>query len=588
MPQNIHDWLHDAADPFLVLATVLIVGTSFGKIAKRLRMPAVTGQILAGVLIGRMGIRLFPEEAVGALHPMTQFALGLMAVTVGAHLNVRRLRHAGRRLALLLALEVLLVPSFVLVTVVWFPGFDWSFALLLGTLAISTAPATIVALVKETRAKGVLVKTLIAAVALNNIACIFLFELSRSIVQTHLSTGTVDADVVTGALFELGEAALTGTLAAVGMLFAARFVQRAELLTTAGFIAILLCVGLANHIGYSAMLACLFLGLAQTNVTHSRDQVVDTIFTSFEPAILAAFFTLAGMELTLEHAARGGLVAVVFFAARAAGKIAAGHIAMRLANAPERVKKNLGLTMIPQAGVAVGLVLILQEDTRFGAASETVELFVAAVLTAVVLNEVVGPVLTRWAINRSGEGGHDRLRLMDFIHEENIVTELQARTMEEAIRELTGLMISSHHLPPETREGLLEIFLDRERESSTCLGGGLAVPHGELPDSSKMIGVMGIHEEGLPFDTPDGRPVHCVLLLAFPNEERTRHLQILAMLARTIGSDPTVQSQLFHARSPAHAYEVLHHEHAEDFNYFLEDDEGDEWGAERRSSLPPG
>jgi len=85
-----------------------------------------------------------------------------------------------------------------------------------------------------------------------------------------------------------------------------------------------------------------------------------------------------------------------------------------------------------------------------------------------------------------------------------------------------------------------------------------------------MLGVMGISEDGLPFDSPDGEPVHCVVLLATPGGERDRHLEVLAALARTIGADPAIQHQLYRARSAAHVYEILLGEDAEDFNYFLE------------------
>ena len=90
-----------------------------------------------------------------------------------------------------------------------------------------------------------------------------------------------------------------------------------------------------------------------------------------------------------------------------------------------------------------------------------------------------------------------------------------------------------------------------------------------------MVGVMGINRAGLPFTTPDGLPVHCVVLLATPLGERDRHLEVLAALARTLGSDSSVQQQLFNAMSPAHAYEILNGEEAEDFNYFLETENGD-------------
>ena len=86
-----------------------------------------------------------------------------------------------------------------------------------------------------------------------------------------------------------------------------------------------------------------------------------------------------------------------------------------------------------------------------------------------------------------------------------------------------------------------------------------------------MVGVMAISREGLDFPTPDDRPVHCMVLLGTSPEERDRHLQVLAVLARSVGNDAAFQDQLFHAGSPAHAYEILHGEESEDFNYFLDE-----------------
>ena len=142
------------AGPLLILATVLVAGTTIGAAARRLRLPSVTGQILAGALIGGAGLSLFPHEAVEDLRPFTNFALGLIAVTVGAHLNLRKLRNAEKRLLTLVALEAVCVIAFVGGPLWGLPEVDGSLALLFGTLAISTAPATVVALVKETRSRG--------------------------------------------------------------------------------------------------------------------------------------------------------------------------------------------------------------------------------------------------------------------------------------------------------------------------------------------------------------------------------------------------------------------------------------------------
>jgi mannitol/fructose-specific phosphotransferase system IIA component (Ntr-type) len=286
--------------------------------------------------------------------------------------------------------------------------------------------------------------------------------------------------------------------------------------------------------------------------------------------ILAVFFTLAGMHLSPDHVAMVGLVATLLFTSRIAGKLIAAHLALRLAHAPSNVRRNLGLALTPQAGVAVALVILIQDDP---ACASIAELFASVVLAVVVANEIVGPILTRIALVRSGEAGMDRTRLIDFIQEENIVIDFEAGTKREAIAQLVELMGASHHLSEEEREMLLETTLRREREASTCLGGGLSVPHGILPRGQSMIGVMGLSRRGIPLGTPDGRLVHCMVLLGTSSEERDRHLQVLAALARTIGMDPSFRAQLFGARSPAHASELLHGEESVSFNYFLDDEE---------------
>ena len=250
------------------------------------------------------------------------------------------------------------------------------------------------------------------------------------------------------------------------------------------------------------------------------------------------------------------------------GKLLAADVAMRLADATLRVRDNLGLALIPQAGVAVGLVVILQGDPAFAGISEQ---FAAVVLTVVTANEIFGPLLTRFALERAGEVDRDRVRLIDFLQEENIVVNFHAESKTQAIEKLVDLLIRTHELPKVERSSLLASILDRESEASTCLGGGLAVPHVILPGSQPMVGVMGISQTGLHFDSPDGCPIHCMVLLATSQDERERHLQVLAALASNVGTDPVFQEQLFNAKSPAHACEILHGEESEDFNYFLDD-----------------
>lgn len=565
---GILDLLRDAG-PLLTLAIVILVGVTFGAAARRIGLPGVTGQILAGILMGDAGFQLFDAHALDGLAPLTHLALGLIAVTVGAHLNIGRLRNAGRRLSLLLLFESLVTPLVVFGVIFVVSGQPPALALLLAVVAIATAPATIIALVRELRAKGVFVKTLIAAVALNNMACIVLFEVARALGTAWWGIdGAPRGGGFAEASAELALAAVIGAIVAVAMDQFARLAILPDRVATGAVLALIFTSGLATTLGVSPLLACLVLGAVQTNIATTRSHVVDSVFADFEPTILAIFFTLAGMHLTTTHLAAAGTIAVAYFFARIGGKMLAASLAMRLAEATDRVRRNLGLALIPQAGVAVGLVIVIQGDPAYAHMSG---LFSAIVLSVVTVNEIVGPILTRFALVRAGEVGQDRVRLIDFLQEENIQTGFRARNKDDAIGALVDMLIRSHGLSGADRSALLESVREREEQASTCLGGGLSVPHGILPSGYPMVGVMALSREGLDFETPDARPVHCLVLLGTSPEERDRHLQVLATLARTVGVDPAFQEQLFNSTSAAHAWEILHGEDSEDFNYFLED-----------------
>lgn len=551
------------------LAVLLASGALCGQLAKKIHLPSVTGQILAGILLGPSVFHVFGHEAVDGLRPIIHFALGLIAVDVGTHLHFRRLRNSIGRLGLLLLLEITLTPFLVYLALVMIGRNDWTFGVLFGALAISTAPATVLAIVKETRSKGVYVRTLIAAVAFNNIACIALFEMASAAVKVTLdpSASTTAADVLMAPLIQLGGAALLGGAVGLALVLGTKHVIQTEQVTTVSIISIFLTTGIADFFGVSNLLACLFLGVTIVNLAPEKEEIGHRVFVNFEPAVLAVFFTLAGLELDFDFLASGWVLVMLFVLSRAAGKIWSGFIAMKAAGGTENVRRYLGLGLIPQAGVAVGLLLQLGDDPIFKGMSALV---LAVGVASVAVNEVIGPITTRIGLSRSGNLGKDRPRLIDFIHEENIVTGFEAETKEEALGKLVDLMISSHGLQLDRDDFLAEI-LARESIMSSCIGRGLAVPHGSLPDGENLVGVMGISKHGLPLDTPDGIPLRCLVLLAAPPEDDGRFMEVQGVLARNLGSNWALQVQLYNAKSPAHVYEILHAEEFEDFNYFLED-----------------
>lgn len=553
----------------VLLAVVVLAGVVGGQLAQRVKLPHVTGQILIGVLIGQAGRALFGTTNVAGLDIVTQFALGLITLNIGEHLYLKALRNAGKRLLTLLLLESTLTPLLVFGVTYMVSGSPW-LPLLLAAMAVSTAPGTIVALVKETRSHGVFVKTLMAAVALNNIACIVLFAIARSSARFGMATDTrrTFLQVASGPVLGIGESILLGAAVALILVLMTRRIVRTDHLRAFSMIALLFVAGGAIALNISLLLACLVLGFMLANLSPGKRELGGAAFSGMETAIYAAFFTLAGMEMSFQHIAEAGILAVGVIVTRLAGKLLAANLAMRMARATSNIRRYLGLGLIPQAGLAIGLILLIQQDPAFASLRD---LILAVGLTTVMVNELVGSITVSVALKGSGEVGKDRPRLIDFLQEQNILTDLDARTKEEAIEKLCLLLIQTNHLSVK-REELVATVLKREAEASTCIGNGLAIPHGILPEGQAMYGVMGISARGLEFDTPDGRPVHCMVLLATPQSQRERHLEVIAALARAIGRDPSIQEQLFNAETPAHAYEVLHAEEAVDFNYYLNEE----------------
>jgi mannitol/fructose-specific phosphotransferase system IIA component (Ntr-type)/Kef-type K+ transport system membrane component KefB len=553
--------------PLLSLAILLVAGLLFGNLAHRLHLPSVTGQILIGMLLGPSVLNVFPRETVHQFQPFTMFALGLIAATVGSHLNIHKLRNAYSRLGILLLLEATITPLMVFAAT-YFIGIPWHLALILGILAVSTAPATVVALIQETRSRGVFVKTLIAAVALNNIACIFLFQMAYTAAKAALGGSETVLDILIAPFWQLITSLVLGGGVALGLVLMTRRVVETARLTTISSIAIVLTIGLAETLGVCMLLSTLILGIAVVNLAPNKENLGHGVFANFQYAILSVFFILAGMELHLAYVIKGGLVAAVVVTVRIAGKWLAANLAMHMAKATTLLRRYLGLALVPQAGLAVGLILLLEGDKAF---APVYNLIMAVGLTSVIMNELIGPVLTRFALRRSGDYQRARVHLMDFLNEENITTDFNAASKEDAIEKLVDILLRSNRIS-YSREKLLQSVLEREAEMSTCLGEGLAIPHAELQiEGGHMIGAMGISRKGLEMETPDGKPVHMMVLLATPPNQRDRHLAVLAAMARTIGSDPNIQKQLFHARSPAHVCEILHSEE-QALNYRWQDD----------------
>ena len=572
-----------AGQTLLQLAIVLAIGIVGGELVSKFRLPKVTGWILTGILLRGTAAhhQLYSGldvDAANAFGPYMNFVLGYIAFTVGAALHFASLRNFGKRLTMLLVGEAIITTS-VVTAAMYFIGrrinpdvATMRSALVLAAIAIAGAPGTTVLVVREARSRGVLTRTLLAAVALIDMIAVGVFVF----VASYLAVGADDGALwhanwptaIGSVAHQFGFAIGIGTVTVFTALLLTRTIVGPTFVGPTMVVVILGAWGAASGFGVSGILTCTFAGMVLTNVQHDTVRSAEAYLHSIGGVLFAAFYTLAGMKLDLLLVAQAVGLVGLYFAARFIGKYAGAFLAMSLADVPARVRNYLGLALIPHGGVAVGLVILVQNDPNLSDIASTVT---TVGLAALAINQLVGPNTAKFALSQAGEANKDFPRLLDFLDEQHITVELNGTNKEEVIRELVRQLYATRDKPEIDEQTFCEQVLAREEQETTCMTEGLMIPHCELDTTAAMTGVLGISSKGIDLNAPDGRPVHAVLLLATPKSDRKRHLEVLAAFAHAITKDGNLREQLYHARSAAHAYEVLHADEAKDINYFIEE-----------------
>ena len=520
------------------------------------------------MLLGAFQIPGLETENLSRFSSLTDYVLGYIAFSVGAHLDFRQLRNSAKRLLLLTLAEALITPTVVILAMTYVGGFPIWVSFVFAAIAVAGAPGTTILVVREARARGVFVRTLVPAVALIDMVAVCLFV----IVDTELTAGAPSSSpmfIITSlpyALKALAIGAGIGIAAAAFVIVVTRKIVGQKLLGGCLIASILFAWGIADALGVSSILACTFVGMALGNLISEKERAGEAYINKVGDVLFIAFYCLAGLRLDFGHIVPvAGLIALFFFA-RVIGKVLSTFISMSAAGSIKSVRKYLGIALIPHGGVAVGIMLFAQNDPALAEYADTI---LAVGLSALALNQLLGPSATRFALHAAGEVNRDRPRLLDFLHEEHIITDFRAASKEDAMRQLVDVLYRTHRISLD-KSAFLESVITRDAEDSCCIGEGLMIPHGVLNDETdSVVGVMALTSKGLAFETPDGEPIHAIVLLATPDAHRMRHLEVLAAFAKAIGGDRDVRDQLYHARSPAHADQILHQEDAENFNYFF-------------------
>jgi len=412
--------LRDALPHNTLLSTgiLLILGYFLGRLSAIIRLPEITGYIIAGFILGDSALGIIHHEMGKSLKVVTDVALGLIALTIGGEFLISKLKRMGSEVLILTASQILLTLLVVTISL-WILQLPLPFALMLGAIATATAPAATVAVVQSLRAHGPFVDRLYGIVALDDAGAVIIFGVIFAVVSGMLGGNGValgasgaaghslgSAGVVFGAFKEVFLSILIG--AVVGWIIHALTYRKSHsgelTIITLGWIFLLTAISLVFHL--SALLSNIAAGMTIINLSPRNHRIFRNL-EPLTPPIYALFFSIAGTKLDPGIFAEKDILlyGLVFIAARAFGKISGVWGGAILAKSQANVRKYLGICMLPQAGIAIGLVLMIQTSPVIALLDSEqksiIAIMINIILLSVFFNELSGPPLSKLAITRA-------------------------------------------------------------------------------------------------------------------------------------------------------------------------------------------
>lgn len=384
-------------------ALMLLIGYLLGQLSEKIKLPVITGYILAGVLIGDSGLRLLRVENMQILYILSEVTLSFIAVIIGGEFWFYKLRMYGKKIIIITLAQMFL--TFILVSfgmlAIGLPDFT---AFMLGAISAATAPAATVVIVEKLKAKGRFVDYLYGIVALDDAGTVILFSIAFAISATLINgEKLVLSAALLKAAAEIGCSLLIGALSGLAIHFSTirkRNINEIKILAL-GFIFLATSISISLHL--SPLICNMTLGMVLVNLNKKNVRIIFS-FEPFTAPLYAVFFAIAGAELRLSVFTNTSvlLAGLSFIFLRAMGKYFGVYFSARLLKFEKNIRNYLGLSLLPQAGVAIGLVLFVQGSQQMQFVSESVQLQISKminiVLMSVFFNEIVGPPLSKLAI----------------------------------------------------------------------------------------------------------------------------------------------------------------------------------------------
>lgn len=408
-------------ETLLAISVALSAGLFMSRVVKPLRLPAVTGYLVAGILVGPYclgllginGLGFTSHDEVAAMSIINDVALGFIAFAIGDEFRLSQLKKTGKQATVIGIFQAIITTALVdavLIGLHFILGpekLPLSTAIILGAIASATAPAATLMVVRQYKAKGKLTSLLLPIVALDDAVGLIIFAVSLGFAKT-LHNGELSlTSVIVDPLVEIFLSLIVGAIIGYVLSFCEKFfrsnTKRQALVVTAIFLAVALSKLKYNiggvHVGFSPLLVCMMLGTIFCNVCDFSEDMMEKTDKWTAP-IFILFFVLSGAEL--EFSVFGDLaivgIGVVYIISRSIGKYLGARFSAGLVKCEPQIKKYLGITLLPQAGVALGMsITAMVELGSEGIIIRNIVLF------GVLIYELFGPMMTKMSLMKAGE-----------------------------------------------------------------------------------------------------------------------------------------------------------------------------------------
>ncbi|MBM7624435.1 cation:proton antiporter [Sporohalobacter salinus] len=383
----------------LIVGLILLLSLILGRLVNKFKLPAVPGYLIAGVLLGPSISKIMSQDIIHQLKPINGIALGIIALIIGGEFSLKSIKKLGKSLLFIGVFEILGAVALVTVVMMTIVN-DLPLALLLGGLAAATAPAATVAVIKESRASGELTDSLLGIVALDDMLGIITFGIITAVVKTMVSGGEGTTSILSmlkTPFIEITGSILLGAVIGYVVSYFLNKINSEKNLLALILGSIFLASGVADLFELSPILTNMASGAVIRNVS-SRHKKVFNLIEGIEIPIFITFFALAGARFELHRLTEIGFIGLIYATTRVIGKVLGTYLGGKLGDVSPTVRKYLGMCLMPQAGVAVGLIIIAQHTYP-----EASSFILNTLLTSVMISALVGPVLSRIALVKAGE-----------------------------------------------------------------------------------------------------------------------------------------------------------------------------------------